>query len=542
MTEWIIEVNDGQEVLGRDDGLYDVVVSDTFNPFGNFAKGFFDDLEGATVIYNDGENAVTVDDSSDQLEIQDNLGAPGPGQEGTKISRPKITNFEDAIDVGEQALQDRESTLTGPVTTFDLNSAEPGEVIGITIDPRGIDTDFRIAENRMQWRSETNELTVIAKKGADDDILIQQSKTLKRVENRVQDLDIVPDRVTDTKATALLDVSATDGTVTEDSSSFVNDGRNRLRDGIIQESTIGSFRMEFSTSDARVIRSDSSLSNVVDTQTPSVSTNVDTVTYTASTAAAEFQSSGVAASCFQASDYSWFNAALGILGNRIGPGEVTVTIEVTEECLDGSGNPQPAYVDVFNIRDTRFNYTLDDTTDANDQLSGPENYPDLFTFDGIEPAVARRDLDFALLEQVWDDTSNQQFIEVASDSGFTDSIRVDNSQVVDGTLNETREIYTRVGLSRYTSDSTTSPTSGDTGQAVDLQELFANPDAIGRSEIGEATLRAIISGRNAVGTTFAESGLFDQNGNLLTSGVVPEFEKIQDQLVISSERLRFENE
>ena len=46
MTEWIIEVNDGEEVLGRDDGLFDVIVSDTFNPFGNFAKGFFDDVGG----------------------------------------------------------------------------------------------------------------------------------------------------------------------------------------------------------------------------------------------------------------------------------------------------------------------------------------------------------------------------------------------------------------------------------------------------------------------------------------------------------------
>jgi len=267
MSEWVIEVNDGQEVLGRDDGLYDVVVSDTFNPFGNFAKGFFDDLEGqlfdlfqrgtkvsfqysnentngfvqrfvgyvvndleqeadgaeqleieahtfdqflrgsevsndqtgntvlqalqdvittdvppvtwnsnlvtvvdnveltqgfqgetveefllairqksagevftvnesldfvfepaeaertrrdidnsewithdigeegaetknqVTVVYNNGDNAVTVDDSSDQLEIQNNLGAPGPGQEGTKISRPKITRYDDAIDI-----------------------------------------------------------------------------------------------------------------------------------------------------------------------------------------------------------------------------------------------------------------------------------------------------------------------------------------------------------------------------------------------------------------------------------------------------------
>jgi hypothetical protein len=909
MSEWIIEVNDGEEVLGRDDGLYDVIVSDTFNPFGNFAKGFFDDLEGqlfdlfqrgtkvsfqysndntsgftqrfvgyvvndlaqeadgaeqleieahtfdqflrgsevsndqtgntvfealedvittdvppvswdaslvevvdnveltqsfqgetveefllgirqksagevftvnedltfvfepaeisrtrrdidnsqwvthdigeegsetrnqVTVVYNDGENAVTVDDSSDQLEIQDNLGAPGPGQEGTKISRPKLTNFEDAIDVGEQALQDRESTLTGPVTTFDLNSAEPGEVIGITIEPRGIDTDFRIAENRMQWRSETNELTVVAKKGADDDILIQQSKTLKRVENRVQDLDVVPDRVTDTKATALLDVSATDGTVTEDSSSFVNDGRNRLRDGIIEESTISSFRMEFSTSGTRVIRSDSSLSNVVDTQTPSVSTNGDSVTYTASTSSTGIQTVGVfddtandllaiarlsdavdspsidltisvsnspeetktvwtdtgqtlirdilagnapslpeeyafgsdttdpvetdtslgtpvisksldefllksvdstaewlsnvdipdgsaltvqngtltaqqssffldandnfnieqstlvtdsdahdgdarsiasegdfieltfenaydweemeifvrlkaptgefpevtvefdftdttiVGQCSSASGYLWLDA--GTTYENVSADTHTIRLEVTQECLDSNDDPRPAYIDVINPRDIQYNYTNDNTVDANNNLSGPEEYPDLIDV-GLNTTNTQRDITELTVDQKWTDVSNQQYLEarIGSDS-FT---RSDNTETLTVTGGPAKTADVNLGLSRYATDTTTSPTSGDTPQAVDLHELLGNPDTITKDGIGEANVRTVVRGEEAINQTFAEAGLVDSADNLITSGVVPEFEKQSGQLVISSERLRFEND
>jgi hypothetical protein len=429
MTEWIIEVNDGEEVLGRDDGLYDVVVSDTFNPFGNFAKGFFDDLEGqlfdlfqrgtkvsfqysndntsgfvqrfvgyvvndleqeadgaeqleieahtfdqflrgdevtndqtgntifealedvittdippvswdaslvevqnnieltqsfqgetveefilsirqksageifgvtenlefffepseisrtrrdidnsqwvthdigeeaaetdnqVTVYYNDGNEAVTVDDTGDQLTLQENLAAGGPGQEGTSITRDDITNIEDAIDAGEAYLNGRAATLTGPVTTFDLNSAQPGDVIGITIEPRGIEGDFRIAENRMQWRSETNELTVVAKKGADDDILIEQSKTLKRVENRPRDTSVIPDRVTDSLVEGIITVSGSANTVPFEITRVTNDGRNLIRDGWIDEQAIDITELAVSSDDSRPIRSDSSLNS-----------------------------------------------------------------------------------------------------------------------------------------------------------------------------------------------------------------------------------------------------------------------------------------
>jgi len=250
------------------------------------------------------------------------------------------------------------------------------------------------------------------------------------------------------------------------------------------------------------------------------------------------EETGLVNQCFSRSAYDWSNA---FLDTSIGPGEVTVRVEVTEECLS-NGTPLESYIDVINVRDERFDYTFDNTTDANDQLSGPQLYPDLFAFNGINPTTTQRDIDFAEVSQTWDDISNQQFIEVASDSGFSDSIRADNAETVSGTLNTTREIYTRVGFSRYTTDSTTSPTSGDTGQAIDVHNLFANPQAITKADIGTANVRAIIPAGDAVNDTFAESGLFDSAGNLLTSGVIPEFQKQDGQLVISSERLRFEND
>jgi hypothetical protein len=245
------------------------------------------------VSYADGNQSVTVDNSSDQLETQDNLGANGPAQQADSISRPEIDTLDDAIKAGEQFLEDRQSTLTGPVTTFGLTDAAPGNVVGVTVDPRGIDGDFRIAENRTQWRSETNELTVVEKKGADSDILIEQSKTLDRVENRPRDDSVTPDRVTDTKPTAEFDVSATDGTVSEDAARFVNGGRNRIRDALINETIVQTLRLEFSTDDSRPSRSDSSISNTVDTTTPTVATNAQEVVFGGATTANGIQTVGV---------------------------------------------------------------------------------------------------------------------------------------------------------------------------------------------------------------------------------------------------------
>ena len=243
-----------------------------------------------TVVFDGGDRAVTVDDSGDQLNIQDNLGTPGPAQDAETITVEQITTIDDAIDVGEQYLQERAATLTGPVTTTGLNTAQPGNIIGITINSRGIDSDFRIAENKTRWASETNELTVVEKKGADDDLLIEQSKTVKRVENRPRDVTVTPDRVTDTEIECAVGVSAsTTSGVQSDAVSFVNGGRNRLRDALIDESPISGVELLFATNSGRPLRSDDSLSNIVATVAPTISRSGSVVTYEASPSATDIQ-------------------------------------------------------------------------------------------------------------------------------------------------------------------------------------------------------------------------------------------------------------
>jgi len=601
------------------------------------------------------------------------------------------------------------------------------------ITPRGIAGDFRIAENRLQWRNETNELTLVEKKGADDDILIEQSKTLKRVENRIQNLDVIPDKVTDTTATAALSVTATTGTIQQDASSFVNSGRNRLRDAITNETAIGSFQLEFSTASAPPVRSDNSIASVQDTQSPAITTTANSVTYTASTTATGIQTIGISDNTantllavarlsepvdapaidltikvankdpnaqtlwtesgiaflrdilagttpnwplqyaygsdptppattdvalgtavttqnlndvllesvdsnaewdqtvsiastdplqisngqlttqqssfifdaptnidstngttltttnalggttveLQSSgdfierafnvDYEWpdGNVFAGIRAESSGdapeltgfldgtpfsifgagvsfgmrwfegpgsnldalsPGRHTIRVEV------GNSSTGSVLVDALHVRDDRFNYTFDNTTDNSDNLSGPENHPDAFQTQ-LKTIATQRDVTQASVSQNWTNTANNQSISLRI--GTDPYTTATNTQTLTVNGGPARTIDVRATLSRYASNTTTTPTTGDAGQAINLHELFGNPDAITADDIGQATVQAIIPQSTAVGDSFAESGLFDSTGNLLTSGIIPTFDKQSGQLVISAEKLRF---
>ena len=922
MSDWIINVNDGQEVITRDDGLYDVTVADSLNPFGSYAKAFIDDLDGGffdllsrgakvefqysadytsgfetrfvgftvnellndadgaeqleaeaysfdqflrgdevsndqtghtifealedvlttdvppvewepanvevvdnveltqsfqgetveeflfalrqksggelpgvnvdleftwgpaertrtrrdidnsewinhdigeesgetknqvKVSFADGDRSIIVDDTGDQLTLQDNLGATGPGQEGASITRPEITNFEDAIDAGEQFLADREASLTGPVTTFELNDAVPGQVIGVEIEPRGIDGDFRIAENLIRWGDETNELTVVAKKGADDDILIEQSRTLKRVENRPRDDDVIPDRVTDTKPTAELPISVDASGTSADVSRVVNDGRNRIRDGLINENPIQSFEVVFSTSDSRPSRSDSDIANIVDTAIPTITTDAQSVTYAADTVESSIRTVGVrdtnqnvllAVARLEDSVSNpsveftigvenddelrniWTNTGLNLvrdilagddpdwpsdyaygsdgsdrfvtqttLGNEVirqslnevfiggadndsewneqieiadtdplriddgvettptaewqdarfafqdfsdGPpiveisdseyvdGEaalfssdgqlsgynitfnqhtvpsdsvgVAIRTEVIEESefeirLNGEvidrgepGSLSMRWVDVSNFStpfsstegydgpdiepgeewtveletlesnaqqewvvdqivcfDRRFYPEVSDwdaegwdNTDGNGQLPGPPTFPSQVEIEA--PTInTRRDITEATVDSDWTATENDQFIEVRiGDDAFT---RANNTETLTVTGGPNTSLDVRFGLSNDGVRLNPTPTQGFEPQRIISYEGIGNPDAITKDDLATARVQAIIRQDDAVGETFAESGLIDSADNLLTTSRIPEFVK-DEQLVISSERLRFNN-
>ncbi|AFH21816.1 hypothetical protein OSG_eHP10_00030 [environmental Halophage eHP-10] len=183
------------------------------------------------VWFDGGEESVIVDDGTDKLDLQDNLGLPSPGTQRAELNRPLVTDIADAEDIGRKYLKFRNSTLSGTVTTFGLYDAEPGDTIDITIDSRGIDSEFVIAGVEYRWGVDETILTIIERRGDVDDILTDLNDSVQRVEMEGANRDAPSNRITTTNATALVDVSVDADGNTPDAVRFVNDGRRAVRDG-----------------------------------------------------------------------------------------------------------------------------------------------------------------------------------------------------------------------------------------------------------------------------------------------------------------------
>jgi hypothetical protein len=201
--------------------------------------------------------------------------------------------------------------------------------------------------------------------------------------------------------------------------------------------------------------------------------------------------------------------------------------------------------DLLFAHDSRFNITDVLTFDSNTATyDGPEFYPELETFD-LTNAETRRDVTEAQWTQGWNNTDNNAFIEIGI-GGTTK--RVDNPSLGGGTQiqesltvsdsNAARELSTTVGVGRYTADSLTTPSVGDSRQVVSQHTISGNPSSVTQDDIGAVNIQAIVESDEATGNEFAEAGL-DQNSTLFTRSLLPKFTKESNQLVISGEKIRF---
>lgn len=214
-----------------------------------------------TVYFDSGNESVTVDDGSDKLALQDSIGTNDPISFATEVSRPDVTTVDAARDIGKNILNNRATTLTGTVTTFGLESAEPGEVLGVTITERGIDTDFQIAELKYRWGRGTTTLTIVEKRGDQADLLVNLSDTLKRVELANVNRDAISNVVTNTNVAATIATSGdVDGTQ-YDQARFTVDGLNKLRQGWGGDGNISVAEIAVGNDGTNPTRSDTSLGN-----------------------------------------------------------------------------------------------------------------------------------------------------------------------------------------------------------------------------------------------------------------------------------------
>jgi hypothetical protein len=706
-----------------------------------------DAINEVEVFFNDGNESVVVDRGKSKLDLQNELGLPDPATERKELNRDDIDTFEGAKQAGEQFLEFNSEVLTGTVKTFGLFDARPGDTIDISIQSRGIDSEFRIAELSYEWGRDATTITIVEKRSQDIDTdILRVSDKVDRIEQRGADRDGIQNRVTNTDVAATIAPSAdVDGTPAGQSR-LTNAGRNYVRDGYKGDTTPAISDIAVGGSNANLSRSNTSLEderarasvttggsgttatfsasinqtnvrevglfagstlitrltladpvdvsgNVTVTletdNDPSVDRGVFTTTGQASVrdllasdspdlptdyaygrgqsdpteadtalddqaatlslseivvqtadTNSEFNSlisigpnqpvavrngaiellqagffeegedmgnlgatvfsnrpnasqgefvgikfngdfvqfsftndypipSGSVEFAFrlqtEASDTPAFEVTLdgtqlfslptdglgpnkfknqfAYLGPRsanlssdLSPGSHTLRFEITQ----ASSNTSNVFIDLGHVSDGRFPFTFDNSTDSNDNLTGPQLFPDLQTIE-YSAASTRRAVNSVTATEAFNDVSNNQFIEVSNDGGTTFQ-RFNNTDEATGNFaNSGQAPQARIGLSRFGSRTTASPSTGFERQTVSQHELVAGAEGITSNGIGSANVRAIARTGNlsAESDALTEGGQLDANGDLLTRSIFPAFPIGSQTRVESSEETRF---
>ena len=363
------------------------------------------------VWYDGGNESVIVDDGGDKLDLQDSLGLAGAGTQRAEITREKITDLGDAEDEGRKYLQFRNATLTGEITTFGLYTAEPGDTIDVSISTRGIDTEFRIAEVDYRWADDETILTIVEKRGDNDDILLRLTDAVSRVEMREANRDAPQNRITTTSATGVLvpTINA-DGTTAADDR-ITNVLRNIIRDAWTGDALPVVDSIVVGDDGSGLSRSNTTLRNQTDSAAVSESLPTNTsVEYAASLTQTDVEEVGLVDASGRLLVRGVFDAPIDI------DGTVTIAIDVGDDSRSRSvltTGGQTAIRDVIadNNPDLpdEYGYGTGDTLPT-------EGDADLET-----PAVFQ-DLDDVLLEEFALSSDFEEFIEPIPDDvplGFT---------------------------------------------------------------------------------------------------------------------------
>lgn len=196
-------------------------------------------------------------------------------------------------------------------------------------------------------------------------------------------------------------------------------------------------------------------------------------------------------------------------------------------------------LDVVAVRDNRFTYTDDNTVNGNGYLDGPELYPDQETL-LFETAITQRDVSEATLSQTWDDTSGNQFIELAND-GSTFTTANNSSSLTVTFANALKDVDTRVGMSRYGSTTGQTPLTGINGQSIDVHTLFGDSGGVYPIDVGTVEVKAPIPPNTLTGETLRESGQEAADSTLLTSNLFADVDVLADQQITNIETVEWQD-
>jgi hypothetical protein len=203
-------------------------------------------------------------------------------------------------------------------------------------------------------------------------------------------------------------------------------------------------------------------------------------------------------------------------------------------------------VDVLFAFDERSKFNI--STPVGNSFNGatyanPELFPDDVSV-SFANVNSRRNLTELELFQTWNDTTNNAAVTLNLGS---QSKTVNNpTRNANGNIRETLTINqsnaSRTGsiditLSRFNTANGESPREGDGAQRMSFHIVDGNPDAVTRSNIGEATTRAFFQSGLLTGSTLRESGQ-KAGGDLLTHSIFADVIPSNDN-IIASEQIKF---
>jgi len=363
------------------------------------------------VWYEDGEESVIVDNGQDKLDLQESLGLAGPGTQRAEITREDITNLSDAEDEGRKFLTFRNSTLSGEITTFGLFTAEPGDTINVTISSRGIDTEFRIAEVDYRWGEDETTLTIVEKRGNNDDVLLRLTDAVSRVELRPANRDAPKNRITTTEAIALVETIGTVNSGTAvNQDRFVNDGRDYIRDAWTGDSVDPIDTLVIGSDNTGLSRSNSSLKNQTTSVSVTSSTSGDTdVIFSASGLSSDAAEIGLETSSGRLVYRAVFDSPVTL-------SDVEITVSVSDDSISRSVLTTAGQTAVRDI-------LADNNPDLPDEYGyGTGDTLPAETDTNLENSAVFQDLDDVLLEEFALSSDFEEFIEPIPDDvplGFT---------------------------------------------------------------------------------------------------------------------------
>jgi len=199
-------------------------------------------------------------------------------------------------------------------------------------------------------------------------------------------------------------------------------------------------------------------------------------------------------------------------------------------------------IDMMFAFDDRFNINVDAGSFNGDTYANPELFPDSVPV-SFTDVNTRRSLTELEVFQSWNNTNNSTAVTLNLGS---QSKTVNNpTRNVNGDIRETITVSpsnsSRTGgidiiLSRFNSANGETPRDGDKPQRMSFHNLDGNPDAVTRSNIGEATTRVFFES-GTLQNTLKEAGQ-KAGADLLTHSIFADVDPDNDN-IIGSEQIKF---